>query len=67
VRLLGADTPETNIENKKGEYGDIIDTGCLEYWGDLATSCATYRLYVKNVTFTFDSSAGLRGKHTGAC
>ena len=61
VRLLGIDTPETQIPNAPNEYGLITDTTCLRRWGQLATEFASIT-QGQTVTLTLDREAGERGR-----
>ena len=60
VRLLGIDTPETQLPNAPTEYGLITDTGCLRRWGDLTTQFASIMTW-QTVELALDPVAGERG------
>ena len=62
VRLLGVDTPETNGSNKPYEYGDIIDTVCLDRWGAKASEFARLVLGGRQVNVVLDPAAGERDR-----
>ena len=61
VRLLGIDTPETQLPNAPNEYGLITDTTCLRHWGELATEFASI-MRGQTVFLTLDPVAGDRGR-----
>ena len=63
VRLLGVDTPETYGQNKPYEYEDIVDTACLDNWGDLATEFAVGPLEGRTIALLLDPVAGERGSY----
>ena len=60
VRLLGVDAPETSQKNRPGEHGDIVDTECLDDWGDRAREFAKASLDSRHVALVRNPPADER-------
>ena len=61
VRILGIDTPETHVMNKRYEYGEITNLDCLKAWGTQATEFTFNMLYEREITIESDPLAPERG------